>query len=248
MNFCKNTKLREQFKDQFDPYLIFGNDMKRSFKGTLFRFPIRNASHKSEISDRYFTSKEIRSLLQNKFRNAVQDTLVFLRNVESIEVFEQTSMTESMKLLYRASARGRSSVKEREEWNRIPSYIAGSRERFESRDFQTKEQLYSNLASTPGHALPMSHLEVTMELEDEKKNKSSKTYMICQFLGAGKARAMAVDPKNFALKLLPLAGVAARISPDVHEDTTSGKVFTFLPLPFKSGLPVRGFNLHLLAT
>ena len=106
--------------------------------------------------------------------------------------------------------------------------------------------MYSNLASTPGHALPMSHLEVTMELEDDKKNKSTKTYMICQFLGAGKARAMAVDPKNFALKLLQLAGVAARISSDVHEDTTSGKVFTFLPLHFKSGLPVRGFNLHLL--
>ena len=116
--------------------------MKHSFKGTLFRFPIRNASHRSEISDRYFTSKEIRSLLQNKFRNAIQDTLVFLRNVESIEVFEQTSMTESMKLLYRASARGRSSVKEREEWNRIPSYIACTRERYESRDFQTKEQMY----------------------------------------------------------------------------------------------------------
>ena len=28
VNFCKNTRLREQFKDQFDPYCIFGNELK----------------------------------------------------------------------------------------------------------------------------------------------------------------------------------------------------------------------------
>lgn len=33
VNFVKNSNLREQFSDQFDPYCIFGNDMKKSFKG-----------------------------------------------------------------------------------------------------------------------------------------------------------------------------------------------------------------------
>jgi len=257
VNFVKNSNLREQFSDQFDPYCIFGNDMKKPFTGTIFRFPLRKEWHKSEISDRCFMSVEVRSLLKGKFRKVVQETLLFLRNVDKIEVYEQTSMKDEMKLMYKATALGRSSVKERNEWNRIPIYIAGSQKRFEARDFQTKEQLYSCLASTPGHALPLSHLEVTMELEDEMKKTTSKKYMICQFLGAGRARAMAVDPKNFALKLLPLAGVAARL-PDFDEDgnnksddktnCSTGKVFTFLPLPFESGLPVEINGMFCLSS
>jgi len=35
--------LVEQYPDQFLPYCVWGNDMRRRFHGTVFRFPLRTA-------------------------------------------------------------------------------------------------------------------------------------------------------------------------------------------------------------
>ena len=41
------TSLRERFRDQFEPYEIFGNNMKERYNGTLFRLPLRTHDNSS---------------------------------------------------------------------------------------------------------------------------------------------------------------------------------------------------------
>jgi hypothetical protein len=37
------ASVAEQYPDQFQPYCVWGNDMRRRFDGTVFRFPLRTA-------------------------------------------------------------------------------------------------------------------------------------------------------------------------------------------------------------
>jgi sacsin len=79
----------------------------------------------------------------------------------------------------------------------------------------------------------------------------TETFIICEQLGANRARDLAVDAAKRNMKFLPWGGVAARISRE-HGVTVAiehGKAFCSLPLPVSTGLPihVRFLSLLLLA-
>ena len=82
------TPLRERFRDQFQPYELFGNDMKKYFHGTLFRLPLRTLknSKNDEIKNTTCNVDTITKLLEDFQRVAVQ-SLLFLRNVKRIRVY-----------------------------------------------------------------------------------------------------------------------------------------------------------------
>lgn len=40
-NKAGSISIRDQFPDQFAPFMFFGCDLQTPFKGTLFRFPFR---------------------------------------------------------------------------------------------------------------------------------------------------------------------------------------------------------------
>ncbi|RUS26352.1 hypothetical protein BC938DRAFT_470883, partial [Jimgerdemannia flammicorona] len=64
-NFVKG-----KFEDQFRPHTrLFGFDMTKPFKGTLFRLPLRTEelSRKSKLRNKFYPKLEIRQLLQ-KFK------------------------------------------------------------------------------------------------------------------------------------------------------------------------------------
>ncbi|CAG8578635.1 2163_t:CDS:2 [Gigaspora margarita] len=92
------------FKNQFEPYLnlngdIFGLDFNdKKFKGTLFRLPLRTAS--SEICDKIYKIDDIKEVLDN-IKNIVTSELVFLRNIESIEVYRKKSPQENAKIIWK---------------------------------------------------------------------------------------------------------------------------------------------------
>ena len=75
--------------DQFSPYKAFGCDMKASFAGTLFRFPLRTAEQaaRSRLSKQAHTVESLRALLKAFESEAVRD-LLFLRNLECVELLE----------------------------------------------------------------------------------------------------------------------------------------------------------------
>jgi hypothetical protein len=74
---------------QCAPYKFFGCDLVNYFKGTLFRFPLRNATtaRASAIINTPQTRADISNLL-DKFQQAIHQTLLFVRNVRRIEVYE----------------------------------------------------------------------------------------------------------------------------------------------------------------
>ncbi|XP_016343010.1 sacsin-like, partial [Sinocyclocheilus anshuiensis] len=81
-----------KFRDQFQPFQNIVNQVnscswekviseKQYFKGTLFRFPLRNEA--SEISDNLYDSKKVNQLFDSFIADA-DISLLFLRNVSSI--------------------------------------------------------------------------------------------------------------------------------------------------------------------
>ena len=143
------TELVGQFPDQMLPYCRFGNDMKKRFQGTLFRFPFRNerTAAESEISKaQYGREGSIETVLQS-FKKSVQKVLLFLRHVKRVEVYSESAKDESPRLLYYVEIADRRAVSQAREksgiesmrsfatnsvfgsvneWNAISNYISGA--------------------------------------------------------------------------------------------------------------------------
>ena len=81
--------LQPKLKDQFTPFHgIFGCDLssKRSYPGTLFRFPLRNMP--SELSKKQYTASMIENLFTS-LREEASVILLFLKSVQSICIYKR---------------------------------------------------------------------------------------------------------------------------------------------------------------
>lgn len=98
ININKNTKKLRKFRDQFKPFNgIFGCDLHlekedNSYKGTLFRFPLRTKEQamKSEIRQSDYDSKQMKELLQ-RFIHGAGSLLLFTQNVRRVSIFHLAS-------------------------------------------------------------------------------------------------------------------------------------------------------------
>ena len=72
--------------------------------------------------------------------------------------------------------------------------------------------------------------------DGSKLPPKKERWIICNQLGGGVASDMAKDPAYAHMKLVPWAGVAARLSPPCCVDT--GTAYCFLPLPTRTKLPI----------
>ncbi|CAG8534630.1 14310_t:CDS:2, partial [Racocetra fulgida] len=92
------------FRNQFEPYLNLNGDIfeldfnDKKFKGTLFRLPLRTAS--SEISDKIYKIDDIKKVLDNIKKNVTSE-LIFLRNIESIEVYRKKGPHENAQIIWK---------------------------------------------------------------------------------------------------------------------------------------------------
>ena len=90
---------------QCEPYLFFGCDLNSRFHGTLFRFPLRTevTSKASEIKNVSPSEASVKELL-DAFRRTIHLTLLFVRNVRRIEVYQlpADAPTNEPVLLYHA--------------------------------------------------------------------------------------------------------------------------------------------------
>ncbi|GMF19999.1 unnamed protein product [Phytophthora lilii] len=254
-----NANIVKQFPDQFAPFKgVFGCDLSHRYKGTLFRFPLRNntLAESSEIKRRGYSHHEIVNLFRS-FQGSIIDTMLFLRNVCKVEVYLQSEVDQPPVLLYGAEVpkedRG-------ESWKKIdrfmrntefPRGISGATELSAKRDF------YARLRSTPAEELPSVTRVLHFRRQQQKclfelfrrfdseavksdgdKNdqieETTEKYLVCNQIGGGKAREMACAAENESLKLIPWVGIASRID----GVATDGRAFCFLPLPVRVGLPV----------
>ena len=95
IDFVKEREgLKKYFSDQVSPYQgvfgcnVFGSD-RNGFNGTLFRFPFRQQGIVSGISSEVF-AKESRTVesLKNSLVQSADTLLLFLQNVNKVELFE----------------------------------------------------------------------------------------------------------------------------------------------------------------
>ena len=98
INMNKNAKKLRKFRNQFKPFNgIFGCDLHldkedNSYKGTLFRFPLRTKEQamKSEIRQSDYDSKQMKELLQRFIRGA-GSLLLFTQNIRRVRIFHLAS-------------------------------------------------------------------------------------------------------------------------------------------------------------
>ncbi|KAF8963745.1 hypothetical protein BDZ97DRAFT_974423 [Flammula alnicola] len=77
-----------KFQDQLTPFACVVDDVFSEFNGTIFRLPLRtaNQARRSEIKDTPTLVKEIGDLLKSFAMSELEQVIIFLKHITSIEV------------------------------------------------------------------------------------------------------------------------------------------------------------------
>ena len=204
----------------FDPLKVFGCDLSgKDFDGTIFRFALRTKEQAavSRLSHQSHELGEMRDLMKD-FASIASSMLLFLKNVECIEIYDWISSDEQPVLISK-------------------THIANVT------DNLRKKRSY--MLDAPSR-VPHQPIEVDYVLDIEsndsetfsngRRNRYLEKWLVCNQLGGGNASKMANDPALSHMKLVPWAGVAARVLPNCEVD--DGNAYCFLPLPVKTNLPI----------
>ncbi|KAI4356900.1 hypothetical protein L6164_000883 [Bauhinia variegata] len=257
-------QILEQFPDQFSPFLHFGCDLQQPFPGTLFRFPLRNASvaSRSQIKKEAYRAEDVRSLFA-AFAEVVSETLLFLRNVKTISIFMKEGTGHEMHLLHRVR---RTCVGE----PKIGSTAAKDMFNLFNENWRVgmnREQLLKKLSKSIDRDLPYKCQKLLI-VEQSTSGNNSHCWVITECLGGGNAHKNSSLASNYnSHNFVPWACVAVYlnsiklgedldaisgeendhlVSQDAFQVVTSihprenfeGRAFCFLPLPISTGLPV----------
>lgn len=212
-------------KDEFAPYKnvfdctedVFQNG---SYNGTLFRLPFRQQP--SKLSDTLYSDDKKMEGLFESFKSDAHLILLFLMNLERIEIYERkTGMQDAAKLFSVAISKDcKASVQE-------------ARRSFSSR---VDQKTSCDVSETY-----VVNIE-TLDCKTRKKRKYS--YVVTHFLNRAELSSKMEElVKDESLSYMPRVGAAFPLS-SVLDDARepSGHVFCFLPLPVEAksltGLPV----------
>ncbi|XP_021724690.1 uncharacterized protein LOC110692006 isoform X2 [Chenopodium quinoa] len=213
------------YKDQFFPYCAFGCNMKSTFNGTLFRFPLRNAEQaaESKLSRQAYSEDDISSMFTQLYEEGVF-SLLFLKSVLSIEMYVWDVGETVPRKLYSCSV---SSADE---------------------DIISHRQLLlrlSKLSSISTFEMDSFKLDfVTEAVSGSSIQKRTDTFYIVQAMASSSSRIgsfAAKASREYDIHLLPWASIAACISDDPidGDGLKVGRAFCFLPLPVRTGLTVQ---------
>lgn len=262
------TDICRQFPHQMLPYCLFGNDMKKSFDGTLFRFPFRNdtTASESEISKKNYGHKQPLDELMANFKKSITKTLLFLRSVQRVELYLEADDESGPKLQYYAdvinrevlphsfidlepSRYGLDTIR-----NIASTALFGSNQTLSDwsaisnfiagSDRLSRDAFYGKLLRTPESQLPKTQHVVTLSFVDRSLDEEilcTDKYLLCSALGGGKCRAMACNPEHRDMKFLPWGSIAAHLTRNgCRPPKFRGGAFCFLPLPAETG-----FSVHI---
>ncbi|XP_038066420.1 sacsin-like [Patiria miniata] len=215
------TDLLAEFPDQFSPYLIDlfhcnkHNFENSKLEGTVFRFPLR--TRESLVSKSVFTDHARVHDLFASFQRDAEISLLFLKHVESIAVYERDHMSDNPRLICKVQIHEDDRHKLRMDRTTFLSRIISNQ------DIQT-----------------MSCVRIQKQTGSQTAQTTSR-YIILNSLKSTSRRLQELN-KDDELKLRPWMGMSFLISSTagLDDEQRSGRVFCFLPLPEseKTGLPV----------
>ena len=212
VDFVK-APVADRYPSQFQPYEVFGCDMRKSFDGTLFRFPLRTEEQAvvSNLSTHAYTDAKVAALFDD-FMQTADSTIIFLQHVEAVELYTW------------------------DDGQPQPIKIFESFVETPDRALRHQRAMLQALSSNRAGSGAMARYSLTMTTTRGDVQAKS-TWRICQMMGAGAAGEMAAKAASdrLGLHLTPWAGVAALTSAD---RALEGQAYCFLPLPAFTGMPV----------
>jgi hypothetical protein len=236
------------YADQIAPYGLFGFDGRGHWidaesgrpqaNGTLFRFPLRSASiaKSSDIKqvDGIATMDEIQTQVIDSFLHNIQNKLLFLRSVESIEVYIWNDGDEEMKLAGLARLEHvTAEIREQRRAMACRSHPDPSPCSFQDRLTRHYLQLqhYSAQRSQQNLIYKLSIHQIVASVE------SYEDYLISTVHGDEEDIAFCSSDamRQAELLLMPYASVAACISSPI---SLQGKIYCTLPTRMITGLPI----------
>ena len=204
----------ELYRDQFDPYNVFGCSMTASsYDATLFRFPLRNDGDESDLSKSVHSPETIRTTLFESFKQDAHLVPLFLNSVSSIKLFEWRPGSESPVKVF--------SVCIDKETRQA---VRHARERI-------------NVRVEKGEVLVEEAVVTCRDIEAQILTR--QRWLISHYI----SKEMSVLLKlSEEIHQLPRIGLALSLPPLTAQAEDPGRVFCFLPLPptgeSNTGLPV----------
>ena len=224
----KVPEMMKTIPNQFFPYMgIFdcNNDsfVRGQYNGTLFRFPLRVSA--SELSQTLYTEEKVEHLFKS-FMDDARLVLLFLRNVESIELYVREKSEEEPRCIFRVKISD-DSVQEA----------------------RCRRGDFFNQIKPGQHMLEPVTTTYPLTIETEKytgtPEHSAERYLVTNYCCGGTVSVQFEKLlTDHELSYLPSVGVAMAIPIGVKCTTPniSGHVFCALPLPIQTksmtGLPV----------
>jgi len=229
---------------QFEPYLqqLFGitkDTFLRSggFRGTLFRFPFRqcemlkNASSTvNQLSTTIYDTEKIKTLVRSLVADG-NHMLLFLKSIESIEVYEKHPGSQPKRLL-------RVCVE--------PDYLDVIKAR--RQEFQQKVSLSITQQEVGGSSVSTTYPLAIQILDGSGSKLPETTYWLVSQYYAAKSECKSIETDT-KLGYLPLVGVAIKLDTELEKkdiclEVPDGHIFCFLPLPLEKKSPT-GLRIHV---
>lgn len=230
---------------QFEPYLqqLFGItedtfSQSGGLRGTLFRFPFRqremlgktsSATSANLLSTTVYDEEKIKTLVHSLVADG-NHMLLFLKNIENIEVYEKHPGKQPKRLLKVCVE---------------PDYLDVIKVR--RQEFQKK--ITQSIAREVGDNSVSTTYPLAIQILDETGRKLPETtyWLVSQYYAAeNECKSIKTDTK---LGYLPLVGVAIKLDTeeqkkDICQEVPYGHIFCFLPLPLEKKSPT-GLRVHV---
>lgn len=249
--------MEDLYPDQFRPFQnIFGYNGKgkwnpqvetqSSSSGTLFRFPLRNTtvSLASEIK-KYCGTENINTIereVVSSFTDFGGSKLLFLKSVESIQVYVWEENQTNMELVFDAYVDNLSPTIKQQRKALIDSLRVNFHRYnvFSSTDY---DERYTNFIkamksmNTSVMPQPIYHLSICSRDMTLSTAILREEYLLCSIFGDREDINFVTSDRvqRIQLMLLPIVTVAIRIQSPIS-NICSGRVFCCLPTPIRSNL------------
>jgi sacsin len=234
-NLKKNKDIIARRRHQFEPFIqdlfkISEDTLKGDhFNGTVFRFPLRN-SPQSRLSSTQYDVNKIKSLVHSLHADA-HHILLFLRNIESIGVYEKKTPTDkNPKQLVQIRIAPDCLIMVRKMRQDLQTNI-----REKTSDWMNSESVKSTYPMT-----------TEVDICDGNEKSSSVSHWIVTQYHAGKEEATEFRAEK-ELRYLPIVGTAIemkKIDQELCLMEPEGHLFCFLPLPREEKSPT-GLRFHV---
>ena len=215
-------RMQRTWLQQMEPYQLseFGDHQQflqeSDYKGTLFRFPLRNEAMESELCDTIYTPQKVLTLFDS-LKVDGHLVLLFLNHLEKIRVLHRK--------------KGQCEPETILEINIAKHCLPSVRE--------VRKQVIENVRSnkSTGAVYP-----VDIETSTNGQECRQHHLLMCQYYKPEVAGTPLVSNLNY----LPWVGMAIPWGPSIHREVTrpEGHIFCFLPLPLEERSPT-GLHCHV---